>query len=200
MTTHSRHLAVTLWKSWLPLAFGLTVTIGFVHLAVQQSYRQDAYDPQIELVESVGAALSSGVKATDLLGEAPPTDIAKTLTTFLAVVDKDDKLVASNAKLNGQSPVMPSGLLVAARQGATERSTWEPQAGVRQAVVALAVPNGDGQVVVVGRSLREVDLRISQLTALTLFAWVVAIFGSLAIASLTILMKRKTEASPAKPV
>lgn len=198
MPIRVHHAVLNLIRSWLPLAFGLTVMAGLIYVTVQQNYRQSANDPQIQLAEDIAAAVANGVKPADLTAGGN-TDMAKSLATYLIVVDKTNKVLAANAELNGKTPTVPDGVLAGARQGTQERVTWQPANGVRSAIVAMAVPKGDGQVVVVGRSLREVEVRESQLTIMVLGSWIVAFFGSLAIVSFANLLKPKPEPTVVPP-
>jgi hypothetical protein len=47
-------------KVWFVLAVVTTVLSGLIYLAVQQSYRQSANDPQIQMAEDGAAALENG--------------------------------------------------------------------------------------------------------------------------------------------
>ena len=89
-------------------------------------------------------------------------------------------------------PVVPAGVYDAARANKQNQVTWQPKDGVRAAIVAQAMPNDSGQVVVIGRSLRETEKRIDQLTIMVLGAWIVAIFGSLIINTLAVVLRPKS--------
>ena len=52
--------------------------------------------------------------------------------------------------LHGTIPVVPSGVLEAARAGGTDTVTWQPETGLRMAIVARQAA---GKVVVAGQSL-----------------------------------------------
>ena len=71
-----------------------------------------------------------------------------------------------NAILDGTPPTIPQGVLAAARSNTIQkgggpigedRVTWQPNPGVRQAIVAVSASNG--YVVVAGRNMREVENR-----------------------------------------
>ena len=48
---------MTMMKTWVPLTIGTTLLCGLVYLATQQSIRQGANDPQIQMAEDAAAAL-----------------------------------------------------------------------------------------------------------------------------------------------
>jgi hypothetical protein len=52
--------AKNILRHWLPLAAVTTLLCGLVYLAVQQSLRQGANDPQIQMAEDAAAALVAG--------------------------------------------------------------------------------------------------------------------------------------------
>lgn len=169
----------TMIKWWLPLAFVVTVMAGLVYATVQQSYRQTANDPQIQLAEDIADALTNGVDPKSLVGTGK-LDMAKSLSTFLIVVDNNNVILADNVQLNSKTPTVPAGAIAVARQHGQNRITWQPQADIRHAIVLQRVkPNN--QVVIVGRSLREVEQRESDLTAMVFLAWAASLAGSLVL-------------------
>ena len=169
---------------WLPLATGLTVMSLLVYSTVHQNYRQSANDPQIQMAEDAAAQIADGVDPADLIPIAE-VNLATSLSPFITVFDADNKVVASNAVLDGKAPVPPSGVLEYARQNGHNNITWEPQPNVRIASVSVAVSNHAGEVVMAGRSLREVERRGSNLSVMVLGAWAIALMGSL-IASVVV--------------
>ncbi len=176
--TWLKNIFPVLIRQWLPLAFVMTITAGLVYGTVQQSYRQGANDPQIQLAEDIADAINGGVDPTTLVGSGK-LDMAKSLSTFLIVVDKDNKVVADNVQLGGKSVNVPIGPIDQARQHGQNRITWQPQANVRNAIVLQPVLSQKGEVVIVGRSLREVEIREGQLTSMVFLAWAVGLAGSL---------------------
>lgn len=167
----SNPLVRVLLTVWLPIVVALTVVIGLVYGAVQQNYRQSANDPQIQLAQDIADAINGGVDPKSLVGTGK-IDMAKSLATWLMVVDKNNKVVTDNVVLNAKTPTFPAGVLDVARQNGQNNVTWQPQAGVRSATVSVKVSNSSGQVVVIGRSLKEVESRVSKLTLMSALAWV----------------------------
>jgi hypothetical protein len=75
-----------------------------------------------------------------------------------------------------EKPNVPNSVLDEARSKGSNRVTWEPKAGVRSAIVAMKDKNNN--VVVVGRSIREVELREQQQMIMAAGALGVALIGS----------------------
>jgi hypothetical protein len=165
---------------WLPLALCTTVLAGLVYVAVQQSFRQGANDPQIQIVEDAAAQLEAGQQPGTVVGSST-VDMAHSLATYLIVYDEAGHVLASSVQLNGNVPSIPPGVLTAARQSGENRLTWQPQEGVRSAAVVTYFEGSHPGFVLAGRSLREVENRVYQLTQIVGLAWVVALAGSFAL-------------------
>ena len=181
-------------RRWIVWAFVSTILIAFSYVGIQQSYRNGANDPQVQLAEDVAAALDAGATSADIVPTST-VDIAKSLSSYIFIFDKDNKLLGSDVTLNGKAPNFPVGVLDTARKNGTDIVTWQPEAGVRSAVVATKSAAGD--VVVVGRSLREVEKRIAQLTYMAAGAWGIALIGSfLLLWTMDGMMLRKPKMNP----
>ncbi len=170
----------TTLKFWLPLAAALTLMAGLVYLAVQQSYRMGANDPQIQMAEDGASSLASGQTAQSIV-PAGTVDIARSLAPYLIVFDPDGKVLASNAVLRGQTPSLPAGVLDYTRQHGEDRISWQPEPGVRSAVVIVAASGGQAGFVMAGRSMREVQNRIDQFGVIAFGAWVVSMVATLGL-------------------
>ncbi|BAS12061.1 hypothetical protein AHiyo8_03640 [Arthrobacter sp. Hiyo8] len=62
----------------------------------------------------------------------------------------DDNPETGTATLHGVLPVVPSGVLDTARRSGGDAVTWQPEPGLRMAVIARS---SAGKVVVAGQSL-----------------------------------------------
>ena len=149
-------------------AAAATVATMFVYVAVQQTYRTAADDPQIQIAGDAAAALQAGADANRLV-PAATVDLASSLAPFVIVFDAANRPVAGSGRLDGALPVPAAGVLDVARHDGGHRVTWMPRRGVRVATVLRAV--GDGRVVLAGRSLREVEERTSRLLLMAALAW-----------------------------
>lgn len=108
-------------------------------------------------------------------------DIARSLAPYLMVFDPNGNVQASNAVLHGQVPNLPKGVFDYTRQHGEDRISYQPEPGVRSAVVVVAVNGGRDGFVLAGRSLREVEKRVDQLTLTTGLLWALAMAASLGL-------------------
>jgi len=155
-----RQVAQASVLAWIPLAV-LTVGLsGLVYVAVQQAHRGMADDPQIQMARDAAHALASGAAAQGLV-PAIQVDISTSLAPYLVIYDANRQVVAASATLHGKALAPPVGVFDAARTGGMDAITWQPEPGVRSAVVMVAYANG---YVLAGRSLEQVELRESSLT------------------------------------
>ncbi len=91
-------------------------------------------------------------------------DIAHSLSPFIAVLNEDGTVLASTGQLNNEPPKIPQGALNVAKQQGKNRITWMPNPEVRSALVITRYGGDKPGLVVVGRSLSEVENRIQDLT------------------------------------
>ena len=159
-------------RLWLPIAVAVTALSALTYLAVQQSYRNGLDDPQVQLAQDGAARLDAGALPTSLVGSST-IEVQDSLAPFVAVFGADDALLASGATIAAMPPKPPTGVLATARSAGRDRVTWQPRPGVRIASVSFAAK--DGRVVLAGRNMREVEVRIDDLTKITALAWVAAL-------------------------
>ncbi len=168
-------------RYWLPAAVAATILAGLVYLVVQQEMRLSANDVQVQMAEDAAAALASGASVETVVPQQT-VDVGRSLAPFVMVFDAGGRLVASSGRLNGQPPVLPSGVLDYVRQRGEDRITWQPQPGVRLATVVTRVEGGGDGFVVAARSLREVERRIDELLPLVAVVWLAALGATFVIA------------------
>lgn len=167
-------------KAWLPLALVLTACCALVCVTEQQNLRQSANDPQIQMAEDAAVALAAGRPAQAVV-PAGRVEIARSLAPFLIVFNAAGRVEASSAVLQGQLPSLPAGLLDSTRTLGEDRVTWQPAAGVRIAAVLVRVDGPQPGFVLAGRSLREVELRETQVYRFAALTWLLAAVGSLVL-------------------
>jgi len=167
-------------RHWLPLAAVTTLLCGLVYLAVQQSLRQGANDPQIQMAEDAAAALSAGAAPESVLPVAR-VEISTSLAPFMVIYSDTGEPLASSALLHGTTPNLPSGVFDYTRQNGEDRVSWQPETDVRIAAVVVAYGGAQPGFVLTGRSLREVENRESQVEQMTGIAWLVTLAGSLVV-------------------
>lgn len=164
-------------KLFVPLAFIMTVMAGLVYVAVQQNFRMNANDPQIQIAEDLATQLSAGapVGPNSL---TTTVDISRSLSPYVLIYDNHGEVITGSGKLNDQFPSLPSGVFDNAKKVGENRITWQPQADVRGALVVVRYQSAQSSgYVAVGRSLREVEQRESMLGWQVLGAWLAGLIG-----------------------
>jgi hypothetical protein len=144
-------------RRWIPIATVSTALCLLVYVAVQQSIRRGADDPQIQLATDAAAALARGAPP-----EAPPVahvDLRSSLAPFLLTYDEGGKPTGGSGYLDGVLPAPPTGVLDYARSHGEHRVTWQPERSVRIAAVIVPVRGPTGGFVVAGRRMDEIEAR-----------------------------------------
>jgi hypothetical protein len=179
-------------NQWIPLAFVACCVAVLVYGTVQQTYRQSANDPQIQMAEGAALMVSAG-GSTKTTGTV---DIASSLAPYLVFYDASGKPLAGTGMLDGALPSLPSGVWNSVlSRGGEDRFTWQPRPGVRSAVVVDeivgAATGTSARFVMAGRSLREVEDREDKL-ALQIFAGLAfTLIGSLVLVALRVWWEAK---------
>jgi hypothetical protein len=160
-------------KVWLPLVALLILVCFIIYGTVQQTYRTGADDPQIQMAEEAVNALENGANPKSLL-KANSIEISKGLLPYTIIYNENEDVMASDALLNGMEPVLPKGVLTFAKTNAnhTDVLTWQPQVGIRSAIVVKYVSGSFNGFVITGRSLRLTEERESNLIRQILFGLV----------------------------
>lgn len=173
----------TIIKYWLLTVVIVTGLCGLLYVVAQQGLRHGADDPQIQMAEDIAGKLRTGQQLQSVL-TTDKVDIANSLAPYVILFDTTGKPVASSAQLNGQMPTIPPGVFEYVRQNGEDRFTWQPQAGVRSAVVVTKFTGVNSGFVLAGRSLREVEKREDNTMMLILFSWIALLFITAAVAFL----------------
>jgi hypothetical protein len=147
----------SIMRRWIPLALLSVAMPVLVYLAVQQSQRRAADQPQVQIAEDAARSLERGLPPAALI-PADRVDISRSLAPFTIIYDTLGKVLAGSGWLNDQNPVPPRGVIEFARTNGEHRVTWQPVRGVRIATVLRRTSNG--LIVLAGRSLREVQSAI----------------------------------------
>lgn len=153
-------------------SFILVVIFGTIYAVGQQILRLGANDPQIQFAEDFANVVGNGSAKAEDLGKLTKVDIAKSLQTFAIAYDKNGKILASQALLDGATPQLPQGVLD--NSAPQNRVTWQPKDGVR---IATVVQAHNGGYILAGRNLREVEKRESTVLQLAGLGWVLAEAG-----------------------
>ena len=150
--------------AWLPIAVTVAGCCVLIYFAVQQNYRNSANNPQIQMAEDAVDELSLSVPPGEIVGHTELFDAGKSLRPFLAIYDKEGKLLATSAYVGGAPPAPPQGVFDYAKQHGENHITWEPKSHTRIALVIMpATTLAGGGFAVAGRNMREMEREETQL-------------------------------------
>jgi hypothetical protein len=162
-------------KLWLPYFVMSVALTTLVYTAVQQEYRQNANDPQVQIAEDAAAALDAGAAPSSLV-PTQKVDQRSSLAPFLIITDANRNVLANSGQLDGDTVLPPAGSFEVAKRGIGKdstinhenRITWQPNDQVRDAAVIVYHSGGPNPgYVIAARSLREVEVREGRLTDIT---------------------------------
>ena len=169
----------SIFRVWLPFAVVITAFSMLAYGSVQQVYRQNADDPQIQMAHDSAEALNDGV-AVDAIVPAHQIDISTSLAPFYVIFDTGQQPVSASGLLEGATPQLPEGVLDFTQRNGENRLTWEPKPGTRIATVIVSYEDG---YVLAGRNMREVEQREAQVTLFAGVTGFLAMAGTLVVIS-----------------
>jgi hypothetical protein len=152
----------------------VTIMTGLVYVNVQQVYRSNANDPQIQLANEINTNLKAGRSLEHLWPDS--IDIQSSLGVFASLYDEHGQPIRTSALLDGKIPQLPPGVFDFAKNQGEDRITWQPRAGVRMALVVIRGNFSPVAYIAVGRSLKEVEVREQNLVKTTAICWGLMIF------------------------
>lgn len=168
------------FKIWLPSAVVVALACSLIYLTVQQNYRTNAGDPQIQLAQDTARFLSDQADLSAIVESLNGNvEMDKSLAPFLAVYDKDGKLLKSSGMISGKTPDLPKGVFDYTKSHNESTFTWEPQKGVRIAAVLEKFSGNSQGFVLAGRSLKEVEKRETNLLLEVGMGFVAGLVGTL---------------------
>jgi len=150
----------------------VSLILALVYLSVQQTYRMGANDPQIQLAQDMAAGLSAG-RLADIDLKEDSLDISQSLGVFTLLLSPSGQPVRSNGFLHGAIPRIPAGVLDFVNRNGDNRISWQPEPGVRVALVVEKVSTPAIGFVAVGRSLQEVEIREKNLGQMVFIGWLI---------------------------
>ncbi len=159
------------------LEIALLCIFATIYATVQHALRTYANDPQVQYALDAAEGLKTGNGMPNMAGNS--IDITKSLGTFYILYDKDKQLTSSTALLNGVTPTVPQGVLDYAKAHGEDRITWEPQDGVRIAAIVEYYNDKNEGYVVVGRSLKEIEIREANVLYLSMLGFILASAASI---------------------
>jgi hypothetical protein len=146
--------------SCLPLFCAIVCIFGVAYLAMQQYIRLSANEIPMQYAEDTRNQLIHNTGISDIFKSVPKIELGKSLSPFIIICDSNTAPQASTCSLNGRCPVPPKGAFITAQQRDQNRITWQPEPGIRNAIVILPFSmNGQHGYVLAGHSLRETEDR-----------------------------------------
>ncbi len=141
-----------------------------VYVSVQQSYRTNADDPQIQIARDLKIKYSKS--GLDSLSDVKDKiEISTSISPFYVIYDENAKPISSNALLYNNMPQLPLGVFRNAKENGENKISWQPAPGLRFATVIVHVSGKFNGYILSGRSLLETEKRIQNLTLMAGLAW-----------------------------
>jgi hypothetical protein len=155
---------------WIMVLLVITVVFGTIYVAVQQSQRNEANWPQIQLSEDMAAKLDDKADPTVLMGDQ--VNVLKSLKPFTVIFDKQGKPVAASGFIKDKLPTINKAVLDSSKGKDYSAVTWRPSKDVRLAAVTVEAKN---YYVLSARSLKEVEKNQNTTLLLSLLGWLVSV-------------------------
>ena len=175
---------------WLTAAVIITLVFGSVYAALQQLGRRSAN----------AAPAAAAAAQVQLIGSetatAPRLELTPDSGVFVIVYGEDDNPVSGTATLHGSLPLLPAGVLQTARDTGADAVTWQPEPGLRMAIVARPAA---GKVIVAGQSLTPYEDRDRMVLLFLAAGWLGSIVVLAAGYAATGLFRRRASAPERKP-
>ncbi|MGE5518504.1 MAG: hypothetical protein ACM3VS_01170 [Candidatus Dadabacteria bacterium] len=153
----------------------VTVLILLIYTSVQQTYRSNANDPQVQIAGDLKYKLEAG-KPIDNYFHSDTIDLERSLLVFIETYDDHGKPLKSSGLLNNQLPVIPAGVLNVAKEKGEDWVTWQPGKQLRFALGVVKVNTPTIAYVAVARSLKEVEKRTGRLVQMIIISWAMCFF------------------------
>ncbi len=155
---------------WLASLAIITLIFGTIYGVVQQSLRQSANDPQVQIAQDTAAQLNAGSMPEQFNNGR--VDMRQSLAPFVIIYDKQGEPVGGSGFLDNKNPTIPLGVMQNSSANKYNAITWQPDNDVRVATVTVAANN---YYVTSGRSLKEVEKRENKTMLITSVGWLASI-------------------------
>ena len=151
----------------------ITIIMGLVYASVQQTYRSNANDPQIQIAHDMKERLEQNELDEEDFKDVIPLD--RGLAVFkIAYNEKGDPL-RSTGYIGNRAPRLPAGVLDYVQAHGEDWFTWQPRKDILLATGVLRIHGGSVAYLAVGRSLKETEERISRLGYMAITGWIICI-------------------------
>lgn len=151
----------------------ITVISGIIYAAVHQSHRSGANDPQMQIARDINSKLQHSKPVENFFTDT--IDIAQSLSVFNVLYDGAGEPIRSSGYFKNKMPAIPAGVFEFAKKNGEHDVTWQPQPGVRMAMVIVRSNSFPVRFVASGRSLQEVEGREYNLVTIIFFGWIACI-------------------------
>jgi hypothetical protein len=166
---------------WILSAVIVTCFCGLIGVVVQQSFRQEANDPQIQMAKEMSAAFLNNQFTEETLKSSFETfipskiqvNVETSLSPWIQIYDASgENLYSSMMTSDAQStPRVPKEVFERVDKQGENRITWQPKKGIRQAIVVTKFSGLRNGYIVAGRSLAEVEHRIGSMWMFIGIGW-----------------------------
>lgn len=168
----------------------VTIIIGVIYASVQHTWRANANDPQTALLYTMRDRIQQGKPIDFVFSDS--VDLGSSLSPFLVTYNGNGDPLRSNGFIDQNLPRLPKGVLDFARTHGEHWVTWQPRTGIRMAMGILNVQAGAVQFIAAGRSLAQVEQRVSRLEKILLAGWLACICIILVNAATQVYVHRRT--------
>lgn len=179
---------------WLAAAVVVTLVFGSLYITFQQSGRRSA-----NVAPAAAAAAQVQLLGSTSFPMVPRIELTPDSGVFVIVYGPDNKPETGTATLHGALPAVPSGVLDAARTSGADIVTWQPEPGLRMAVVARS---SAGKVIVAGQSLAPYEATDRLIMVFLALGWLgcVLVLGAGFAASVFLLRRQRHPGVDWRPV
>ncbi len=166
---NSPHFLRTVLAIGIPLAVVGSIILAITYIQDQQTLRMLANEPQTYLAQDASLRVLAGGKPEGFANAIP---IESDTAPYLLFFNSMGTAVAGSGLFHNVPPTLPQGVLEAAKKAGVNRITWQPEAGIRQALVII--PAGD-YFVASGRSLKYTEEQELALAKRAVLGWIAMI-------------------------
>ena len=169
----------------IPIAIAASLVLGITYINDQQTLRLGANEPQewlsadAEVKIAGGESIQQVLMTPSLFATTSAVEISTDSSPYIVICDQSGNPIGGNGYLHGVLATLPQGVLASSTQDHRGFVTWQPEEGVREALVIDHINSPTGGYVVSGRSLAYVENEEDMLTARTFVGWIgcmIAIF------------------------
>lgn len=156
--------------SWIVAAGVITLCLLVLYVAVQQTLRLGANEPQRSMVADIARKLKDGTKPEEVI--TGHVDMATNMAPFVIVYDSFGNVITGNGELEGKVPQVPVGVLQSSNESKQNAVSWQPKNDVR---IAAVTQKSGGNYVLVGRSIVKLENFLSNVfVPIVAMVWLVS--------------------------